>query len=87
MLRYKGGTSVAYILVPSARNTLMLRAGSHMLERTLGKNPPWIKVSRRRGKVIQGLRIRHASDGSIDINMEPALSQRQRNANAVNNTQ
>jgi hypothetical protein len=33
MLRYKGGTSVTDILVPSARNTLMLRARRHMQEK------------------------------------------------------
>ena len=26
-----------------------------------GKSPPWVKVSDHRGKVLQGLRIRHAS--------------------------
>jgi hypothetical protein len=30
MLRYKGETSVTKILVPSARNTLMLKARGHM---------------------------------------------------------
>jgi hypothetical protein len=33
MLRYKGGSSVANILVPSARNTGMLRAKGHMQEK------------------------------------------------------
>jgi hypothetical protein len=33
MLRYKGGMSVADILVPSARNTLMLRARGHKQEK------------------------------------------------------
>jgi hypothetical protein len=33
MLRYKGGTSVADILFPSAKNTLMLRARGHMQEK------------------------------------------------------
>jgi hypothetical protein len=54
-------------------------------ERTLGKKSllgP--KVSRRRGKVLQGLRIRHASYGSVDSNMEPTLDQRRRYANATN---
>ena len=50
------------------------------------KNPPWVKVSRRRGKVLQGLRIRHASDGSIESNMEPALDQRHKYANVFNQT-
>jgi hypothetical protein len=42
------------------------------------------KVSRCRGKVLQVLRIRHASDGSIESNMESALDQRRRYANVVN---
>jgi hypothetical protein len=33
MLRYKGGSSVADILVPSTRNTWMLRAKGHMQEK------------------------------------------------------
>ena len=44
------------------------------------------KVSRRRGKVLQGLHIRHASDGSVESNMELALEQRRRYENAVNKT-
>jgi hypothetical protein len=44
------------------------------------------KVSRRRGEVLQGLRIRHASDGSVESNMEPALDQRHKYTNAINKT-
>jgi hypothetical protein len=44
------------------------------------------KVSRRRGKVLQGLHIKHASDGSIESNMEMELDQRCKYANAVNKT-
>jgi hypothetical protein len=51
------------------------------------KDPPWVKVSRRRGKVLQGLRIRHASDGLVERNMEPALGQRHKNENVINKTQ
>jgi hypothetical protein len=43
-------------------------------------------VSRRRGKVLQGLCIRHALDGSVEINMKPTLGQRCRYENAVNKT-
>jgi hypothetical protein len=87
MLRYKGGTSVTDILVPNARKTQMLRARGHMQERDTRKNPPWVKVSRRRGKVLQGLRIRHASNGSVESNMEPTLGQICGNANVINKTQ
>jgi hypothetical protein len=43
-------------------------------------------VSRRRGKVLQGLRIRHALDGSVESNMEPTLGQRRGYANVINKT-
>jgi hypothetical protein len=43
-------------------------------------------VSRRRGKVLQGLRIRYALDGSVESNMEPALGQRRGYAKAINKT-
>jgi hypothetical protein len=33
MLHYKGGMSVTYMLVPSERNTFMLRARGHMQEK------------------------------------------------------
>jgi hypothetical protein len=38
MLRYKGGTSVSSILVPSARNTLMLKARRHVQEKDTWEN-------------------------------------------------
>ena len=36
--------------------------------------------------MLQGLRIRNTSDGSVERNMEPALGQRCRYANAINKT-
>jgi N12 class adenine-specific DNA methylase len=44
------------------------------------------KVSRRRGEVLQGLHIKHASDGSVERNMELALDQRRRYENVINKT-
>ena len=44
------------------------------------------KVSRHKGKVLQGLRIRHASDGLVESNMDPTLDQRRRYENAINKT-
>ena len=41
---------------------------------------------RRKGKVIQGLRIRHASDDSVKSNMELTLGRRRGYANAINKT-
>jgi hypothetical protein len=43
-------------------------------------------MSRCRGKVLQGLRIRHALDGSVESNMEPTLGQRCGYENAINIT-
>jgi hypothetical protein len=43
-------------------------------------------VSRHRSKMLQGLHIRHASDGSVERNMEPTLGQRCGYANAINKT-
>ena len=43
-------------------------------------------MSRRSGKVLQGLRIRHALDGSVESNMEPTLGQIHEYANAINKT-
>ena len=36
--------------------------------------------------MLQGLRIRHASDGSVESNMESALGQRRRYASVFNKT-
>ena len=41
---------------------------------------------RRRGKVLQGLRIRYALDGSVERNMDPTLCQRLIYANVVKKT-
>ena len=43
-------------------------------------------MSNHRGKVLQGLCIRNASDGSVESNVEPTLGQRCRYANAINKT-
>jgi hypothetical protein len=43
-------------------------------------------VSRCRGKVLQGLCIRHALDGSVERNMESTLGQRRGYANVINKT-
>jgi len=51
MLRYKGGTSVADIRVPSARNTLMLIARGHMQE----------KDTREKTSMGQGVKMQRQS--------------------------
>jgi hypothetical protein len=64
MLRYKGGTSFTSKYTSSkrkehtnARNKETCAGKGHS-----GKIPPRVKVSGRKGKVLQGLRIRHASE-------------------------
>jgi hypothetical protein len=51
MLRYKGGSSVADILVPSARNTWMLREKGHMQE----------KDTREKSSMGQGVKTQRQS--------------------------
>jgi hypothetical protein len=87
MLHYKGGMSVTNILVQGTRNTLMLREKGHMQKGDTRKKPPWVKVSSRRGKGLQGLCIRHALYGSIESHMQLTLGQRRRSAGAINKTQ
>jgi hypothetical protein len=36
--------------------------------------------------VLQGLRIRHASEGSVESNMEPKIGQRRRYENTISKT-
>jgi hypothetical protein len=61
--------------------------GTYARKRHSGKILHGPKVSRCRGKVLQGLCIRNASNGSVEGNMELSLGQRCRNANAINKTQ
>jgi hypothetical protein len=50
------------ILVPSARNILMLRARRHVQEKDTRENSSMGQgVRSQRQEVLQGLRIRHAS--------------------------
>jgi hypothetical protein len=51
MLCYKGGMSIAYIIVPSARNTLMLRTRGHMQE----------KDTREKSSMGQGVKTQRQS--------------------------
>jgi hypothetical protein len=79
MLRCKGGMSVANIQVQGARKRMIFKERKIRKKSLLGP-----KVSRCRDKVLQGLRIRHASDGSVESNMESTLDQRHRYENVVN---
>jgi hypothetical protein len=87
MLRYKGGIK-CHKHTSSKRTKHRDAQGKGTYERKghSGKILQGPKVSRRRGKVLQGLHIRHASDGSVERNMESTLDQRCRYANVVNKT-
>jgi hypothetical protein len=89
MLHYKGGTSVA-------SNNTSSRHKEHTNAQSKetcagkghsGKIPPWVKVSGRRGKVLQGLHIRHASKVQLRETWSPTLGQRHRDENVIRKTQ
>jgi hypothetical protein len=87
MIRYKGGMSVTNILVPSARNTLILRARKHVQEKDTQENSSMgqgVKMQRQ-----SATRLAHKAcfKGSVESHMEPALGQRCRNVNVINKTQ
>jgi hypothetical protein len=55
ILRYKGGSSVTNILVPSAQNTGMLRAKGMQEKDTQKKNLPWAKGVKTQRKIATGI--------------------------------
>ena len=87
MLCYKGGIECRKHT--SSKRTKHRDAqgkGTYARKGHSGKILQGPKVSRRRGKVLQGLPIRHASDSSVESNMEQALGQRRRYENVINKT-
>jgi hypothetical protein len=86
MLRYKGGTSVASILVPSARNTLMLIARRHVQEKDTRENSSMGQGVRSQRQSATRLAYKACFKGSVESNMEPTLGQRCRNANVISKT-
>jgi hypothetical protein len=46
--------------------------------RTLGKIPPWVKVSDREGKSATRLSFKEFIEGSVNRNMNPTLCQRRK---------
>jgi hypothetical protein len=87
MLRYKGGTSVASILVPSARNTLMLIARRHVQEKDTRENSSMGQGVRSQRQSATRLVYKACFKGSVESNMEPTLGQNTENANVINKTQ
>jgi hypothetical protein len=88
MLCYQGGTSVANILSSKRKE----HTDAQSKETCAGKGHAGKSLQGSRcqdveEKMLQGLRMRHASDGSVEDNMEPALGQRHGDANSINKTQ
>ena len=87
MLRYKGGIECRkHTSSKCMEHRDAQGKGTYAEKGHSGKILQRPKVSRRRGKVLQGLCIRHASDGSFESNMEPALGQRRRYERTINKT-
>jgi hypothetical protein len=87
MLRYKGGTSVTSILVPTARNTLMLKTRRHVQEKDTRENSSMGQCVKTQRQSAARLTYKKCFEGSVASNMEPTLGQRCRDANAINKTQ
>jgi hypothetical protein len=87
MLCYKGGTSVTSILVPSARNTLMLRARRHVQGKDTQENSSMGQGVKTQRQSATRLVYKACFKGSVERNMEPTLGQRCRDANVINRTQ
>jgi hypothetical protein len=87
MLRCKGGTSVANTLVPSARNTLMLRERRHVQGKDTRKNSSMGQGVKTQRQSATRLVYKACFKGSVESNMELKLGQRCKNANAINKTQ
>jgi hypothetical protein len=86
MLRYKGGTSVSSILVPSERNTLMLKARRHVQGKDTRENSSMGQGVKTQRKSVTRL-AQACFKGSVERNMEPTLGQIWRDGNAINKTQ
>jgi hypothetical protein len=86
MLRYKGGTSVTSILVPSARNTLMLIARRHVQEKDTRENSSMGQGVRSQRQSATRLAYKACFKGSVERNMELTLGQRCRDANVISRT-
>jgi hypothetical protein len=87
MLCYKGGTSVTNILVPSARNILILEARRHVQGKDTQENSSTGQGVKTQRKSDTRIAYKACFKGSVERNMEPALGQRRRDENEINMTQ
>jgi hypothetical protein len=78
MLRYKGGTSVTNILVPSARNTLILRERRHVKEKDTRENSSMDQGVKMQRQSATRLVYKACFKGSDESNMELTLGQNAR---------
>jgi hypothetical protein len=75
------------ILVPSARNTLMLIARRHVQGKDTWENSSVGQGVKMQRQSATRLAYKACFKGSIESNMEPTLGQRYRNENEINRTQ
>jgi hypothetical protein len=87
ILRYKGGTSVARILVRSASNTLIIRGRRRVQEKDTRENCSMGQGVKTQRQSVARLAYKACFKGSIKSNMELALSQIRRDENVINKTQ
>jgi hypothetical protein len=83
MLRYKGGTSAASILVPSAMSILMIRARRHVQGKDTRENSSMGQGVKTQRQSATRLAYKACFKGLVQRNMEPTLGQRHRNANVM----
>jgi hypothetical protein len=73
MLRYKARMSISSILVPSARNTLMLIERRHVQEKNTQENSSMGEGVRSQRQNVTRLAYKACFKGSVERNMEPKL--------------
>jgi hypothetical protein len=86
MLHYKGGTNVTSILVPSPRNTLMLRARRHVQENDTRENSSMSQGVKTQRHSYTRLSYKACFKGSVERNMELTLGQKHRDTNVISRT-
>jgi hypothetical protein len=87
MVHYKGGKSVASILVPGGRNTLMLRARRHVQENNAWENSSMGQGVKSQTQRATRLPYKACFNGSVERNMETKLGQRKNDENVNSKTQ
>jgi len=87
MLCYKGGMSVASILVPRERNRLILRARRHVQGKDTQENSSMGQGVKTQRQSATWLAYKACFRGLVERNMEPTLGQICRDEKVINKTQ